>query len=557
MKENYGYLIILLTTLAACGGGGGGSSDPVTDPVASITVSLSASINEAEVGSLITLTWSSTNAQTCSATGDWSGSKAVSGNEGVNINKEGSNTFTLNCSASNATSSSASVMVNGVIPMIDITNDIFSNRSSDCADYDENYKSSVRDLTRAIDFEGYVDIEAYEEYCDIYSDNIPNHDFNDSSANFASNVMERDRTFKVKRFPEAASQNTEIQRGVWDALMLNGVVVDLKSAGCYSPSSPNANSDGNIAAGCGQSAQWNLVPLEYTSMFGVDIHNAHVQPDGSYHYHGNPNAMFDDSPSGEGSPFIGFAADGFPIYGSYILDDTTGTYRKALSGYTLKEGTRGSIVEIYLLDPLEDSRNFCIDIVGSKANADIQSGLQAHTCYSYQGEISVDQGFDKQRISEQEFFMPSFEVCMTFNSTDNDLALSVCNGSELQKFTFLTNGNIVVNSDPNLCVTVDQNDAREGGGGNPIHLIRELKIEECQESLSIYQSWGTRSIKTNTNPGGEYSGIYEEDWEWTDSGDLDECNGMEYKGEYGYYVTDSFPYIINCFKGESDSSFNK
>ena len=492
MKENYGYLIILLTTLAACGGGGGGSSDPVTDPVASITVSLSASINEAEAGSLITLTWSSTNAQTCSATGDWSGSKAVSGNEEVNINKEGSNTFTLNCSASNATSSSASVMVNGVIPMIDITNDIFSNRSSDCADYDENYKSSVRDLTRAIDFEGYVDIEAYEEYCDIYSDNIPNHDFNDSSANFASNVMERDRTFKVKRFPEAASQNTEIQRGVWDALMLNGVVVDLKSAGCYSPSSPNANSDGNIAAGCGQSAQWNLVPLEYTSMFGVDIHNAHVQPDGSYHYHGNPNAMFDDSPSGEGSPFIGFAADGFPIYGSYILDDTTGTYRKALSGYTLKEGTRGSIVEIYLLDPLEDSRNFCIDIVGSKANADIQSGLQAHTCYSYQGEISVDQGFDKQRISEQEFFMPSFEVCMTFNSTDNDLALSVCNGSEIQKFTFLTNGNIVVNSDPNLCVTVDQNDAREGGGGNPIHLIRDLQIEECQESLSIYQSWGTR-----------------------------------------------------------------
>ena len=45
MKENYGYLIILLTTLVACGGGGGGSSDPVTDPVIPITVSLSASTN--------------------------------------------------------------------------------------------------------------------------------------------------------------------------------------------------------------------------------------------------------------------------------------------------------------------------------------------------------------------------------------------------------------------------------------------------------------------------------------------------------------------------------
>jgi hypothetical protein len=557
MKENYGYLIILLTALVGCGGGGGGSSDPVNDPIISITVSLSASADEVEVGSPITLTWSSTNAQTCSATGDWSGSKAVSGNEVVTINKEGGNTFALNCSANNASSGSTSVEVTGVLNIINITNEIFSNRISDCASYADNYVSNVRDLTRVIDFEGYVNVEVFDTYCNLSSDNIPNHDFNDSSANFRTNVAEIDRVFRVQRDPQMAPEISQINRQAWDAVMLNGVVADVKSAGCYKPSESRADADGNTEAGCGPNDNWMLIPLEYSTKFGADIHNAHVQPDGTYHYHGNPNAMFDDSPSGEGSPVIGFAADGFPIYGSYILDSLTGSYRKALSGYTLKEGTRGSIVEIYLLDPLEDSRNFCVDIVGSKANADTQRGLQAHTCYSYQGEISVDQGFDKNRISEQEFFMPSFEVCMTFNSSDNDLALGICNGSELQKFTFLTNGNIVINSDPSLCVTVDQNDAREGGGGNPVHLIRELKIEECRESLSMYQSWGIRSIKTSTNPGGEYSGIYEEDWEWTDSGDLDECNGMEYKEEYGYYVTDSFPYIINCFKGETDSSFNK
>jgi len=557
MKENYGYLIILLTALVGCGGGGGGSSDPVNDPIISITVSLSASADEVEVGSPITLTWSSTNAQTCSATGDWSGSKAVSGNEVVTINKEGGNTFALNCSANNASSGSASVEVTGVLNIINITNEIFSNRISDCASYADNYVSNVRDLTRVIDFEGYVNVEVFDTYCNLSSDNIPNHDFNDSSANFRTNVAEIDRVFRVQRDPQMAPEISQINRQAWDAVMLNGVVADVKSAGCYKPSESRADADGNTEAGCGPNDNWMLIPLEYSTKFGADIHNAHVQPDGTYHYHGNPNAMFDDSPSGEGSPVIGFAADGFPIYGSYILDSLTGSYRKALSGYTLKEGTRGSIVEIYLLDPLEDSRNFCVDIVGSKANADTQRGLQAHTCYSYQGEISVDQGFDKNRISEQEFFMPSFEVCMTFNSSDNDLALGICNGSELQKFTFLTNGNIVINSDPSLCVTVDQNDAREGGGGNPVHLIRELKIEECRESLSMYQSWGIRSIKTSTNPGGEYSGIYEEDWEWTDSGDLDECNGMEYKEEYGYYVTESFPYIINCFKGETDSSFNK
>ena len=557
MKENYGYLVIMLAALVGCGGGGGGSSDPVNDLIISITVSLSASADEVEVGSPITLTWSSTNAQTCSATGDWSGTKALSGNEVVTINKEGGNTFTLNCSANNASSGSASVEVTGVLNIINITNEIFSNRISDCASYADNYVSNVRDLTRVIDFEGYVDVEVFDTYCNLSSDNIPNHDFNDSSANFRTNVAEIDRVFRVQRDPQMAPEISQINRQAWDAVMLNGVVADVKSAGCYKPSESRADADGNTEAGCGPNDNWMLIPLEYSTKFGADIHNAHVQPDGTYHYHGNPNAMFDDSPSGEGSPVIGFAADGFPIYGSYILDSLTGNYRKALSGYTLKEGTRGSIVEIYLLDPLEDSRNFCVDIVGSKANADTQRGLQAHTCYSYQGEISVDQGFDKNRISEQEFFMPSFEVCMTFNSSDNDLALGICNGSELQKFTFLTNGNIVINSDPSLCVTVDQNDAREGGGGNPVHLIRELKIEECRESLSMYQSWGIRSIKTSTNPGGEYSGIYEEDWEWTDSGDLDECNGMEYKEEYGYYVTDSFPYIINCFKGETDSSFNK
>ncbi|MFL2699948.1 MAG: YHYH protein [Gammaproteobacteria bacterium] len=386
--------------LISCGGGGG--SAPAPDPAA--TVSLSANNSEVEIGSPVMLSWSSTNAQTCLASGNWSGAKAVSGSEEIIINQSGMNSFNLTCSGESS-SSNASVVVNGVIPRIDITNDIFSNRSSDCADYDENYRSSVRDLTRVIDFEGYLDIEASEEYCDIYSDNIPNHDFNDSSANFAHNAIEVERVFRVKRFPEQASQNTEIRRNTWDALMLNGVVVDLKSAGCYSPSSPNANADGNIAAGCGQSAQWNLVPLEYTSMFGVDLHNAHVQGDGTYHYHGNPNAMFDDNPSGDGSPFIGFAADGFPIYGTYILDDTTGLYRKVISGYSLKEGSRGT--------------------------------------------------------------------------------------------------------------------------------------------------------QSNTNPGGAYTGIYEEDWEWTDAGDLDECNGMTYKGQYGYYVTDRYPYIINCFKGTIDSSFSK
>ena len=54
------------------------------------------------------------------------------------------------------------------------------------------------------------------------------------------------------------------------------------------------------------------------------------------------------------------------------------------------------VVEIYLLETLDESRGFCLDIKGYKSNANIDNGLQAHTCYSYQGMVAVDQGFDSK-----------------------------------------------------------------------------------------------------------------------------------------------------------------
>ncbi len=51
--------------------------------------------------------------------------------------------------------------------------------------------------------------------------------------------------------------------------------------------------------------------------FGADQHNVHVQPNGLYHYHGNSTALFQLDGSVE-SPVIGFAAVGFPIFGSFI-----------------------------------------------------------------------------------------------------------------------------------------------------------------------------------------------------------------------------------------------
>ena len=56
------------------------------------------------------------------------------------------------------------------------------------------------------------------------------------------------------------------------------------------------------------------------------------------------------------------------------------------------------LVEIKLIDNLDDKRGFCIDIKGYKSRANIERGLQAHTCYSYQGEIAIDQGLDANKL---------------------------------------------------------------------------------------------------------------------------------------------------------------
>ena len=152
--------------------------------------------------------------------------------------------------------------------------------------------------------------------------------------------------------------------------------------------------------------------------------------------------------------------------------------------------------EIYLLEQLNENRGYCIDIKGSKLNADPDNGLQAHTCYSYQGEVSVDQGFDNIKIDEDEFYMPFFDVCMEAENTSasSTLKLRGCNKNEKQKFKFNNNAEIVLNDNTNLCLTISEN-SREGGGGIPTHLIRDLILDNCSTDISTRQRWGLRKAK--------------------------------------------------------------
>ena len=155
----------------------------------------------------------------------------------------------------------------------------------------------------------------------------------------------------------------------------------------------------------------------------------------------------------------------------------------------------GDTVEVVLIDRLDDPRGFCLDIRGYKQRAKVDRGLQAHSCYSYQGQLAVDQGFDGDGIKTGRFHMPGFDVCMTAQGSEAGagLGLAKCDGSPQQGFSLTAKGEIVAKSAPKLCATVAGGESRQGGGGQPVHLIRRLTLEPCDAGRSKYQQWRVRT----------------------------------------------------------------
>ena len=152
----------------------------------------------------------------------------------------------------------------------------------------------------------------------------------------------------------------------------------------------------------------------------------------------------------------------------------------------------GNVVEVMLVSNIDEARGYCLDIAGGKgANAPLDKGLQAHTCYNYSGEILEDQGFDPGAISSGQFRISYFDVCMSAPSFSEgaELSLAQCDQSDAQKFSLQANGQLVAQMAPNLCVTVSSSQKKEGRGGEPVHVMRPISLELCDESKKGYQTW--------------------------------------------------------------------
>jgi YHYH protein/Secretion system C-terminal sorting domain len=76
---------------------------------------------------------------------------------------------------------------------------------------------------------------------------------------------------------------------------------------------------------------------------GVSFDNCLGHPDqsGEYHHHASPKCLYDITDSTHHSPIVGFAFDGFPVYGIYAYADTDGAggIKRMRSSYQLRNIT--------------------------------------------------------------------------------------------------------------------------------------------------------------------------------------------------------------------------
>ena len=152
-------------------------------------------------------------------------------------------------------------------------------------------------------------------------------------------------------------------------------------------------------------------------------------------------------------------------------------------------------VEVTLVDRLDEARGFCFDTLGFQTRARPEEGLQTHSCYSYQGQLAVDQAFDADQIPEGQFRLVDLDLCMTLTSltTGSKFALEACDGGDMQQFEYRDDGRVMATAAAGNCATAGEGPSRHGGGGEPVHLIRDLTLEVCDSSRDARQQWRLRT----------------------------------------------------------------
>ena len=167
--------------------------------------------------------------------------------------------------------------------------------------------------------------------------------------------------FKIPKAPTELPDASRVAAGLGpQGVWVNGVPFFNQLDGASFDPAVNREVQGGTT-GAEPTRIWirDAIPVEGPTF---DASNAHQPPTGAYHYHSNPLALrlqlgdnvkweptqgkyVEDTSRLHHSPILGWARDGFPIYGPYGYGNCAGTgseLKRMRSGFVPRDGTSGS-----------------------------------------------------------------------------------------------------------------------------------------------------------------------------------------------------------------------
>ncbi|MEZ5386914.1 MAG: YHYH protein [Prosthecobacter sp.] len=174
-----------------------------------------------------------------------------------------------------------------------------------------------------------VTITTDGNYRRIQANGIPDHQPGRfPNRNNPNTIAPQHYDYRVPLNPAVAAQPTPYRMQPF-GIGVNGVVFDPFAAEWWK-NDPNSG--------------WQYEPFGGAVNLGLDDSNAHVQPNGAYHYHGIPNGLIEEASGNQPAvTLVGWAADGFPIYGPWGYSDArdaASPLKKLKSSYGIKQGAR-------------------------------------------------------------------------------------------------------------------------------------------------------------------------------------------------------------------------
>jgi hypothetical protein len=138
-----------------------------------------------------------------------------------------------------------------------------------------------------------------DSYRFIVSNGLPEHETGPFPTRGNPNtIREQDHSYRVTRNPIKTDVITSTRIS---GVALNGIPFEPNTAETY-----DVNDD------------WAIEAFDANGVggLGIDWSNAHVQPNGTYHYHAAPEGLLAEALKDQSGDMIqvGWAADGFPIY---------------------------------------------------------------------------------------------------------------------------------------------------------------------------------------------------------------------------------------------------